>query len=94
MDDGLGNACNKSPLILVSLRLKECWKAGWQFPKLSAEMNQKPGVNRRQLPKHRSPSMGGILLLCTGWKFQTLLQRLVWITSMMHIPCKAFGCDM
>uniref|UniRef100_A0A8D2PM49 Placental growth factor n=1 Tax=Zosterops lateralis melanops TaxID=1220523 RepID=A0A8D2PM49_ZOSLA len=44
-----------------------------------------------RLPKHRSPSMGRILLLCAGWKCQTLLQGLVWITP-MNIPCKALGC--
>lgn len=40
MEDGLGNAYNKSPVILVSLRLKVCWKAGWQFQKLLAEVDQ------------------------------------------------------
>lgn len=92
MDDGLGNACNKSPVILVSRGLKVCWKAGRQFPELLAEVDQKPSVSRRQLPRHRSPSMGGIPLLCTGRKCQALLPGPVWITPRMSIACNALGC--
>lgn len=33
VDDRLESACNKSPVILVPLGLKACWKAGWESPK-------------------------------------------------------------
>lgn len=68
-------------MILVPLGLKACWKAGWEFPKkILTEMEQEPDMNGKQIPNHRSPSTGGILLLCAGWQRQAPL----WGVSMDH----------
>jgi len=52
----------------VSVKKKKNKKKPKKTPtKLLTEVEQEPDVDRRQLPKHRSPSMGEIPLPCVGW---------------------------